>query len=134
MFGTGKRPALLAGLGRGNRPARAGLGRRGISRAQARRDREWRRFVRELTAPADGLSPAEDERMLLFLARHSQDDGACEPPAERAAWARSRGRAHPPMQTAQGRLSLTSWSAVNASFLAPACVSTPYPPPSVPSR
>ncbi len=84
----GKRPAPGAGLGRGKRPAlRARLGRRGVSRAQARRDREWRRFVRDLTEPASQLSPAEDERMLLFLERHSGDEGerSSEPPAERAA-------------------------------------------------
>jgi hypothetical protein len=77
MFRWGDRPAL-----------RAGLGRRGISRAQARRDREWRRFVRDLTAPARQLSPAEDERMRAFLDSHptpSERSGASEPPAERAA-------------------------------------------------
>ncbi len=71
-----------------NRSAfRTGLGRHGISRAQARRDREWRRFVRDLTEPARQLSPAEDERMRAFLERHSaeQRPRRSEPPAERAA-------------------------------------------------
>jgi hypothetical protein len=86
MFGKGKRPALRAALGKGSRPGlRAGLGRRGVSRAQARRDREWRRFVRDLTEPARQISPAEDERMLRFLESHSRDEGSREPPAERAA-------------------------------------------------
>ncbi len=73
---------------KGNRPAlHAGLARRGISRAQARRDREWRRFVRDLTEPARQLSPAEDERMRVFLESHSGDEGEQrpEPSAERAA-------------------------------------------------
>ena len=61
------------------------FGRHKITRAQARRDREWRRFVRDLTEPARQLSPAEDERMLLFLESHTGDEGSCEPPAERAA-------------------------------------------------
>jgi hypothetical protein len=88
MFWRRNRPAAHAGLGRRKRPAlHARLGRRGVSRAQARRDREWRRFVRDLTEPASQLSPAEDERMLLFLESHSGDesDRSAEPPAERAA-------------------------------------------------
>jgi hypothetical protein len=62
--------------------------RRGISRAQARRDREWREFVRDLTEPARQLSPAEDERMRAFLeSQPGAGQGATghEPPAERAA-------------------------------------------------
>jgi hypothetical protein len=76
MFRRGRRPALHAVLVRS-----------GISRAQARRDREWRRFVRDLTEPARQLSPAEDERMLLLLESHAADAGehSSEPPIERAA-------------------------------------------------
>ncbi len=86
MFWKGNRPALRTGLGKGNRPAlRAGLGRHGVSRAQARRDREWRRFVRDLTEPARQLSPAEDERMRAFLESHAEREHRPEPPAERAA-------------------------------------------------
>ena len=73
---------------KGNRPeSHDGLGRRGISRAQARRDREWRHFVRDLTEPARQLSPAEDERMRAFLDSHSasSEPRRPEPPAERAA-------------------------------------------------
>jgi hypothetical protein len=71
-----------------NRSAlRAGLGRHSVTRAQARRDREWRRFVRELTDPARQLSPAEDERMRDFLERHSVEEltDRSESPARRAA-------------------------------------------------
>ena len=74
MFWKGIRPAL-----------RAGLGKHGVSRAQARRDREWRRFVRDLTEPARQLSPAEDERMRAFLESHAEREHRPEPPAERAA-------------------------------------------------
>lgn len=76
MFRKGSRLAL-----------HVGLVRRGISRAQARRDREWRQFVRDLTEPTRQLSPAEDERMLLFLESHSSDgdERSSEPPVERAA-------------------------------------------------
>jgi hypothetical protein len=71
---------------KGNRPAlRAGLGRHGVSRAQARRDREWRRFVQDLTEPARELSPAEDERLRAFLESHAAGEARREPPAERAA-------------------------------------------------
>ena len=61
--------------------------KRGISRAQARRDREWRRLVRDLTEPAQASSPAEDERMRAFLESQSTGggEGRSEPPAERAA-------------------------------------------------
>jgi len=65
--------------------------RRGISRAQARRDREWREFVRDLTEPARELSPVEDRRMRAFLESQDGDGGGGEPqprrepPAERAA-------------------------------------------------
>ncbi len=63
--------------------------RRGISRAQARRDREWQQFVRDLTEPARQLSPAEDDRMLAFLERNStaapEPPDTSEPSAERAA-------------------------------------------------
>jgi hypothetical protein len=45
--------------------------RRRVSRAQARRDREWQQFVRDLTEPAGELSPAEDERMRAFLDAHA---------------------------------------------------------------
>ena len=77
-------------FGRGNRPAlHGGLRRRGVSRAQARRDREWRDFVRDLTEPARQLSPAEDGRMREFLESQERiaggPDSASEPPAERAA-------------------------------------------------
>jgi len=78
MFWKGSRPAL-----------RAGLGRRGVSRAQARRDREWRHFVRDLTGPARELSPADDRRMRAFMESHAgeePDAGARrEPPAQQAA-------------------------------------------------
>jgi hypothetical protein len=58
--------------------------RRRTSRAQARRDREWREFVRDLTEPARELSPADDERMRAFL--DAQETSARrEPPAEQAA-------------------------------------------------
>jgi hypothetical protein len=73
---------------KGNRLAlHVGFGSHGVSRAQARRDREWRRFVRDLTDPARQLSPAEDERMRVFLERHSADERTdrSEPPARRAA-------------------------------------------------
>jgi hypothetical protein len=78
MFWERFRPALHAGLGER-------LGRRGVSRAQGRRDREWRQFVRDLTEPARQLSPAEDERMRAFLESHADDERRSEPPAERAA-------------------------------------------------
>jgi hypothetical protein len=56
------------------------------SRAQARRDREWRQFVRDLTEPARQVSPADDERMRAFLDAQDQPPGMLlEPPAERAA-------------------------------------------------
>jgi hypothetical protein len=63
------------------------LWRRRTTRAQARRDREWRNFVRDLTEPARQLSPAEDEQLHAFLdseaARTMADRH--DPPAERAA-------------------------------------------------
>jgi hypothetical protein len=64
------------------------LWRRRTTRAQARRDREWRDFVRDLTEPARQLSPAEDERLHAFL--DSEAAGIAmshrhDPPAERAA-------------------------------------------------
>ena len=78
MFWKGSRPAL-----------HAGLGKRGVSRAQARRDREWREFVRDLTEPARELSPADDGRMRAFLESHAHTASAPEdrrePPARRAA-------------------------------------------------
>ena len=68
------------------------FGRRRTSRAQARRDREWRRFVRDLTEPARQISPAEDAGMRAFLdseaarqAREAPPQAGSEPPAERAA-------------------------------------------------
>jgi hypothetical protein len=68
------------------------FGRRRTSRAQGRRDREWRRFVRDLTEPARQVSPAEDARMQSFLdseavrqAREAQRQAGSGPPAERAA-------------------------------------------------
>jgi len=62
--------------------------RRRTTRAQARRDREWRDFVRDLTEPARQLSPAEDERLHAFLDSEAARDampGRHDPPAERAA-------------------------------------------------
>ena len=59
--------------------------RRRISRAQARRDREWRQFVRDLTEPARQLSPAEDERMRAFLDEQNEANDRRDSPAERAA-------------------------------------------------
>jgi hypothetical protein len=70
------------------------FGRRRTTRDQARRDREWRRFVDDLTEPANQISPAEDERMREYLAGEAQaraevetDAGVARryPPAERAA-------------------------------------------------
>jgi hypothetical protein len=65
------------------------FGRRRTSRAQARRDREWRHFVRDLTEPAREISPAEDDRMRAFLdgaaVREAQRQAGSGPPAERAA-------------------------------------------------
>jgi hypothetical protein len=63
--------------------------KRGVSRAQSRRDREWRAFVRDLTEPARELSPADDRRMRAFLDRNAgsaaKPDTRREPPAQRAA-------------------------------------------------
>jgi hypothetical protein len=73
------------------------FGRRRTTRAQARRDREWREFVSDLTETATQISAADDERLRAFLDR--QDAGGSdgsrapadargrrrEPPAERAA-------------------------------------------------
>jgi len=59
--------------------------RRGTTRAQARRDREWRQFVRDLTDTAGRLSPGEDDRMQVFLESQSAGERRDEPPAERAA-------------------------------------------------
>ncbi len=65
------------------------FGRRRTSRAQGRRDREWRRFVRDLTEPARQISPAEDARMQAFLdseaSRQAREEAGSGPPAERAA-------------------------------------------------
>lgn len=67
---------------------RAIFWKRRTTRAQARRDREWRDFVRDLTEPARQLSPAEDERLHAFLdseAARTASSDRHEPPAERAA-------------------------------------------------
>jgi hypothetical protein len=64
------------------------FGRSRTTRAQARRDREWRQFVRDLTEPARQLSPGEDERMRAFLDAQAEAEAELarrEPPAERAA-------------------------------------------------
>jgi hypothetical protein len=65
------------------------FGRGRTSRAQARRDREWRDFVRDLTASARQGSPADDARMRAFLDDQADQaggrDGLQDPPAERAA-------------------------------------------------
>ncbi len=70
------------------REGRTILWRRRTTRAQARRDREWRDFVRDLTEPARQLSPADDEQLRAFLdseaARTAMPDRH-DPPAERAA-------------------------------------------------
>ena len=62
------------------------FGRRRTSREQVRRDREWRRFVRDLTEPARQLSPAEDERLRAYLDQEAAERrGRTRPRSERAA-------------------------------------------------
>jgi hypothetical protein len=66
------------------------FGRGRTTRAQARQDREWREFVKDLTDGSKELSPAEDERMRAMLESHAAATNAGpadleNPPAERAA-------------------------------------------------